>query len=341
MRRYGVRWGVAPLILAMFLVTGGATARADACSDCGPPTLEDLQGVEGFELEVRGLGARDSVHLHAGECQIKMVGAPRIEKKLSWLVLRAAGAVWNCPSSTGSDTMIAMVAQSDSRDWSFSVSSSASASVLGVGLSAEVVATVSEASTVQQVTTISKVMSAAFCRVIAWGGYFEVADYEADVTFTVERRFGWWTKNVFTGNKVHRAGEIWLSCGTHEATLDMRAPIAGYFRLHQSPCPDPECKAIPTKELGWFPNLPNGLKPPSTEGEEEDDEEQEPEEDAPEEEAPEEEAPEEEGDGSEPAPSPPSDEEGIPSSDELGEAPTGPLPSPPGFEPAAGAEPAP
>ena len=337
MRRRATSWGATPLVVAVALLTasGGATARADVCSDCGPPTLEDLQQDPDFELEKRGLGARDEVHLHAGECRIELVGAPEIQKQQSWLVLRGSGAVWNCPSSTASETMTATVTQSDRQAWSFSASSSASVSVLGVGLSAEVVARVEAATTVQEVTTITKMMSATYCRVIAWGGYFEVAEYTADVAFTVERRYAWWTKNVFTGDTVHRKGEIWLSCGTHEATLDMRAPIAGYFRLDQTACPDPECKAIPGRELGWFPPLPPGLTPPITPGDDE--------------EAPEEEAPgEEDGDepaaepGSEPAPSPvpetEPDGEEIPSSDQLGEAPTGPLPVPPGFEPASADE---
>jgi len=313
MRRTEMRWAVAMVVVAGLLITGGAEARGDVCSECGPPTLEDLQKDPAFKLEKRGLGALDEVHLHGGECRIELVGAPVIAKKQSWLVLRGQGAVWNCPSSTASDTMTATVTQSDRKEWSFSVSSSASAAVLGVGLSAEVIATVSEASEVQEVTSISKQMSAKFCRVIAWKGYFEVADYEADVTFKVERRFAWWTKNVFSGDTVHRSGEIWLACGAHEATLDMRAPIAGYFRLHQTPCPDPECKTIPAVELGWFPPLPKGLQPPITPGE--GDEEATPEEDEPA-------APKDD-----PQPDP-SEDEDPPSSDELGDPPTAPVPAP-------------
>ena len=254
-----MRWGVTPLVTAVVLLAGSAPARSDVCADCGPPTTEDLQQDPGFEVEKRGFGVSDEVHLHAGECHIQMEGAPRIEKQLGYLVLRGSGAVWTCPGSVASDTMTATVTETDSEDWSFSASSSVGMSMLGMGLSAEVVATVREASTVQAVTSITKEMKAGYCYVIAWEGYFEVAEYTADVAFSVERRFAWWTKNLLTGDTVHRSGEVWISCGTHEATLGMRAPIKGYFKLSQSPCPDPECKAIPAKEQGWFPPLPPGL----------------------------------------------------------------------------------
>ena len=363
MTRRAMRWGVTPLVMAAILLTGGANARSDVCADCGPPTTEDLQQDPGFKVEKRGWGVPDEVHLHAGECHIQFEGAPRIEKQLGYLVLRGSGAVWTCPSSTASDTMTATVTETDSKDWGFSASSSVGASVLGVGLSAEVVATVREASSVQAVTSISKEMKAGYCYVIAWEGYFEVAEYTADVTFTVERRFGWWTKNILTGDTVHRSGEVWISCGTHEATLEMRAPIKGYFKLSQSPCPDPQCKAVPVEELGWFPPLPPGLVPPVTPGDGPGEGEAPP----PDEEAPDEVVPDEvvpdDGDDDEPepepvpvpdpeadddepvpvpvpvpVPDPQADDDEVPSSDELGDPPTGPLPDPLGIEPTADEE---
>lgn len=301
----GTRWAVAALVAAALLITGGAQARGDACSECGPPTLEDLQDQPGFAIEERA-GIPDKVHLHAGECRIHMAAPPRIEKQLAWLELRASGAVWKCPSSTGSDTMTATSAASDSKEWSFSVSSSASASFLGVGLSAEVVATVQAASNVEAVTSISKEMTANYCRIIKWDGFFEVAEYTADLIFLVERRFAWWTKHVLTGSTVHRSGEMWLSCGAHLATLDMRAPIAGYFRLTQWGCPEPECQHIKPQELGWYPPLPPGLKPPVT--------------------------PEPVPYGPQPEPEdadePEEEDDDVPDSDELGDPPTGPLPDP-------------
>lgn len=328
MRRRHGRWCVAALVVTGCLLTSGAAARGDACSECGPPTREDLEQDPGFVLEVRG-PSRDYVELHGGECRIELTDAPRIHKDRSWLVLRGSGAVWNCPSSVSSDTMTATVTRTDRREWSLSASSSVSASVLGVGLSAQVVASVSEASTVQEVTTISKEMSAKYCRIIAWFGYFEVADYSAEVDFRIERRFAWWTKNAFTGSTVHRKGEIWLDCGAHTATLDMRAPIAGYFNLRQYPCVDGECKLIPTADLGWYPPLPGGLQPPVTPGDDEPDDDDAGSDagtgsgtdDAPE-------APP----GEEPSSDSGSDAESsdavLPSSDELGEAPTGAVPDP-------------
>ena len=259
-RANGRGW-IAMLIAAACLATSGASARGDACSECGPPTREDLAQDPNFVLEDRG-GIRDFVEMHAGECRIELEGTPRIQKDCSWLVLRGSGAVWNCPSSTSSDTMTASVTHSDRKEWSLSASSSASASFLGVGLTAEIVAAVTAASSVQEVTEIRKELSAKYCRIVAWYGYFEVADYSAEVDFRVERRFAWWTKHMFTGATVHRSGELWLDCGAHVATLDMRAPIAGFFNLRQHPCRDPECNATPVKDLGWYPPLPPGLKPP-------------------------------------------------------------------------------
>lgn len=319
MRRSRIQWSIATIVAVALLIVGSTEARGDACSECGPPTLEDLQKDPNFKLEVRSIGVQDKVYLHGGECRIQLLEAPSIQKRLSWLQLRGSGAVWNCPSSTGTDTMTATSAASDSREWSLSTSGGVSATFLGVGLTAEVIATVREASHVEEITTISKVMTAKYCRMIQWGGYFEVAEYTADLLFDIERRFAWWTKNPLSGSLVHRKGEIWLSCGAQVARLDMRAPITGYFELKQIACPEKECKAIPTMELGWYPPLPPGLKEPIPPG----DDKAPPEE---EESAPEDgkDAPETDGPEEDPEP----DEEKVPSSDELGDPPTGPLPTP-------------
>ncbi len=227
---------IALVLVATVALAPGGEARGDACSECGPPTLAELGSHPDFQLDTRH-GSKDYVETDGGECTFKIEGEPTMKKTGSWLILRGTGEVWNCPFGSSEDTMTATTSESDSSGWTLSASAKVSLKSLGTGVETTVTAAVNQSCTIQEVTSISKKLKAAYCHRIPWKAYFEVATYEAQVEYTLSRRFAWWTKNVRTGHVVHRHGEVWIVCETGTATLDAEAPISWRFPPVQGPVP--------------------------------------------------------------------------------------------------------
>jgi hypothetical protein len=194
---------------------------------------------------------------------VSIAGSPDVTIKNAWLILRGTGEVWNCPHSSSCDTMVASAQQDDTTEWTQTGDVGGSLSLLGSGLSARLTEAVRKQVALRTTTQISKNLCAGECRRIRWWGYFMIADYTAEVTYQVTRRYAWWTKNPVTGHVVHRMGNVWVPCGTGLATFSMHAPIAGFFRLYQRACSDAEdCRHIAALDLGWFPPIPPGVPPP-------------------------------------------------------------------------------
>jgi hypothetical protein len=306
-------------------LAGGRAAAADACSDCGPPTTEDLEQDPRFKLEWRTLAGkteRDYVATDGGECELDVHGYPDVRQTSAWLVLRGSGEVWNCPHSHSCDTMVATIDEGDLTSWTLQAEVGASAGLFGFGLSAKLAATVARQVQIRVVTTVSKELCAQECHRVRWWGYFLLSTYEATVDYSIRRRFAWWTKNPLTGHVVHNQGQVYADCGAGEATYGIQAPIQGHFRLQQSSCSDEECGHVASMDLGFFPPVPPGVTPPP---------------------------PPEPPPGVVPGPGPGPgngtgaggragggtidvDEDDPFDSGDLGDPPTGPLPIPPGFE---------
>ena len=304
--RSGVPTRLAAAAAAVALGVG--TAHADLCSDCPAPTLADLAAQPGFALEERG-PFRDTYEVDAGECEVTVGEPTEPVKEVGWLVLVAAGETMNCPEVKSCDKVIAQTSESATKEWSITTESGVSGTVLGLGLTAKLVEQVRETLRIETVTRIEKEICPAYCHRIAWGAYFEIARYTSTVDYAVTRRHAWWTKNMATGDRVHRKGDVWMACGSGTATLEAEAPIAGHFHLTARACASDLCRLVPTVDLGYFPPLPPAPTAPPEAGE---------------------------GVGREEEPA--DDDEPtrpLPSAEEMGDPPTGSLPDAPGFEDAA------
>ena len=346
------------LLIACTLVAGlPPAAEAGGCDGCPGPTVLDLRADPSFRLPARpgmyGIPVRDTYFLDRGACHASATGLPIVRRLRSWLVLRGAGEVWNCPHSKSEDTITITSQQSDSTEWTLKTKVGVELKAPAASLKAEVEAGKSEGVTITEVTQVSKTISPGYCRRITWTGWFEVGEFEATGEFVFRQRWAWWTKNATTGDKVHAKGDIWIECGTHTLVMDRKAPLSGHFELSQRGCDDPACAGIHERHLGWYPPLPPYLPDPgrpepgpsddtvpdddpepdenpvpdeNPAPDEEPEPDRNPEPDATPDEDPlsEEDRQREEG-GDVPLDSNPDD--GV-SSGELGEAPTGPLPNP-------------
>jgi len=288
-------------------------ARADGCEDCAAPTVADVQAQTGVKLKTRpGIfgPARDTMEMDAGDCSAQMVAPPEITRLRSWLVLRAMGEVFNCPSVKSSAAVVAETRQSDSSSWSLAVKGSFKLKGLVAEVSAEISTGQTTGVTITEVTRVTQTLQAGSCRRIPWRAYFEVGEFRATAEFAYTQTWAWWTKNATTGASVHAKGTIQVDCGSAEVTLQRKAPVAGYFELSQGACGDPECGPRADQYLGFFPRLPPYLPDPGT-------------------------TPKSAGDdgGSGDGAS------SVRSSDELGGAPSGPLPDPQAPDDGAGLPP--
>jgi hypothetical protein len=110
------------------------------------------------------------------------------------------------------------------------------------------------------VAEIDQVIEAAYCHRLGWLAYFVVGDFEASVAFTFERRYSWWTKNDWTGSTVHQSGSIWVTCEEGSGRMGRWAPLQSIVAINDSACPS-GCTTTVAGFMGWFPPLPEPLKP--------------------------------------------------------------------------------
>jgi hypothetical protein len=259
-------FGLAPAVLALCLLGGAGAAGAFECENCREPTSEEIANAPGYVRESHGEDP-DTVSISGGECELRITSDPIVRRENSWLVLRAAGEVFHCPSVSSSDKVSAETAAEDSTTWAL-----ANGVELGLSigdqraLSASFKLKLESGETggvrIVEVTRIEKTLTAAWCHRVQWWAYFEVGHFSCDADYVIERRYAWWTKNDDTDEKVHRKGNIWVVCDSGTARFQRRAPIAGFFDLTQRGCDDPECDGVAARDLGWFPPLPPYLTPP-------------------------------------------------------------------------------
>ena len=108
--RTGNGWGAPLGLLALVILAGPRAAAADACAECGPPTIQELAASPGFQLDTRSSGSRtekDFVLTDGAECDLDLTGISEVTILSAWLVLRGSGEVWNCPHSQSCDAMTA------------------------------------------------------------------------------------------------------------------------------------------------------------------------------------------------------------------------------------------
>ena len=258
----------ATLIAILALLLAGDLAFGDDCANCERPTLEELEKeAEGFVLETRPAGfgqvQKDHYLLDKGECVSAPDGPPEVRRLGGVLVLRGQGEVWNCPHSKSVDKITVQREKSDSTSWSFTAMVSLKLKSLAAEFKAQVEAGKTKGETIVEITSISKTITPSYCHRIQWKAFFDVSTYEAKGKISAKQRWAWWTKNRYGGvATVFAKGDYWKVCKSGEFTMQRMAPISGYFQLSQKGCADPSCKTVVTQQLGFFPELPPGLKLP-------------------------------------------------------------------------------
>jgi hypothetical protein len=246
----------------VLLAAGAGPVRADACSSCPEPTLQDLAALPGFTLhalpaDVFGHRPTDYVETDAGECTYVPKNDPQVAITASRLVLRGVGEVWHCPHSSSDDQITYSIAAGDSTEWKVAGEVGATLKAVALEVAGKVSGGYASGRSTNEVKTVTKTLRAAMGHRIAWEGYFEIASLALTVEVDVTRRWSWWTKNARTFDVVLRSGSIWMSCGTERVPLARSASIRYAIHLLDRACGAPP--GTPPDDLGWFP-----LPPPTT-----------------------------------------------------------------------------
>ncbi len=261
-RRARVRIYALPLLIAI-LGLDAPRSWADGCSDCPAPSAESIISAAGVALETRtglfGEQVTDELYTDQGECTASGEEVPEIDLKESYLVLSAAGEVWNCPQSQSSSQVTAEIAREHKTDWSLSASVELSLKTPVAEYKARFSASHGGSDGIREVTRLATTLQAKNCERVPWLAYLRVGTFELRAEFAVTQRWAWWTKNTLTGSTVHASGDYMQACGSTEITFDRKAPLAWHLRLAHRNCCGGSGRY---RDLGFHPPLPKGLKRP-------------------------------------------------------------------------------
>ena len=265
----GKRRGKVPWLTMFVLLPSMGFVQA-AHAACPKPTLADLKQQPGFKLEKRwgiAFEQEDYVETDAGEVVYVAATPPTITQDDTWWDPRVAGKALNCPTKKSVATVTVEVGASDSTGWVRTDSTGLELELFDVlKIKGGVDSQTSETITIHETASVTQTISAAYCYIIPFEGKLRLGDYTLSQSFKVRQRYAWWTKNVNTGDVVHRKGDLYVDCGTVTITYRRRAALEIDFDYGESRCPDPGCKPVataPSAEPPPPPPPPPTTTPPS------------------------------------------------------------------------------
>jgi hypothetical protein len=251
------------LLLVATLGLDAPPSFADSCSDCPTPSAESILQAAGITLQTRtgvfGEPHTDKLHTDQGECTATGEDVPEIDLKESYLVLSAAGEVWNCPQSQSSSQVTAEISREHKTEWSLSAAVELSLKTPVAEYKARFNASQGGSDGIREVTRLSTTLNAKNCERVPWLAYLRVGTFELRADFAVSQRWAWWTKNTTTGSQVHESGNYVQSCGSKEVVFSRNAPLAWHLRLAHRNCCGGGGRY---RDLGFHPPLPPGLETP-------------------------------------------------------------------------------
>ena len=247
---------VAALLLSASLA---ARARADSCSDCGPPSDADFRAAMGDRFRDYG-DSPDSYEYDGGECSA-VVGPVTMKKVREELVSMGVGEAWNCPESKASSHATFTFEMSGENEWHLTGSLGAELDVpILAALKAGVEGGASSSVGSSTTTTISVNIESSFCHRTPWAAYFIVGEFQASAHYDVKRRFRWWIKNPTSGSHVVASGDVYVVCEGGEAVMARVWPILGSVLAGDKRCAT-GCVKVTTSQKVWHPPLPPGIPP--------------------------------------------------------------------------------
>jgi len=250
------------LALSVALLTSAAfaaRARADSCSDCGPPSDAEFRAAMGDAFRDFG-DYPDSYEYDGGECSA-VVGPVTTRKVREDLVSMGVGEAWSCPENKSSSHTTFSFQMSAETEWHLtaSVSTELDAAILAamkLGVEGGTGGGIGSSTT----TTIAVNIESAFCHRTPWAAYFVVGEFEARAHFDVKRRFRWWIKNVTSGARVVASGDVYVVCDGGEAVMARIWPILGSVLAGDRRCAT-GCANVAVGTKVWHPALPPGVPP--------------------------------------------------------------------------------